>query len=429
MKGFLKFLVGGILGGVLGWGLGYLRIPMVEKDGSFWVGFAVSLAMVLFVVVALIAWNKNALLMKVIGKGSGGEDADSASKPVRTYVWLWAIMAGFVVLGGSVSSWMVNRQNGMLGEEMRALHRRILNQTELVESVRRSNQGFLLANVLDKVDAELGKSPAKSLSEAAISRIVALSYALKPYRILEGDTLATNPLSPERGQLLLSLVNMEMDSSSFSKIKHKANFENADLQGANLSGKNLSGMNLRRSKLKDAVLDSANLNNVDLTYANIWGASLKGTRLIGADLVRADLRWAVFTETELNEANLNGADLGNARLTNVDMTGATFRYGISVAAIIDHSNLRGVDLLVTNLARSRITNTNLSESNLRLVNFADAYLESIDLKDTRVGQSNWSKVIEEWHYNGELDATLTYKIVEDSSKRFEAAFLLKREVP
>lgn len=43
---------------------------------------------------------------------------------------------------------------------MRALHRRILNQTELVESVRRSNQGFLLANVLDKVE-ETGKEPSE----------------------------------------------------------------------------------------------------------------------------------------------------------------------------------------------------------------------------------------------------------------------------
>jgi uncharacterized protein YjbI with pentapeptide repeats len=429
VKGLLKFLVGGILGGVLGWGLGYLRIPMVEKDGAFWVGVGVCMAFVLFVVVAMIAWNKNAKLLKLLGRNSAAGDSNSAQNPSRTYVWLWAIMAGFVVLGGSVSSWMLYRQNLVLGEEMRALHRRILNQTELVESVRKSNQGFLMANVLDMADSELGKNPTKSLSEAAISRIVALSYALKPYRILEGDTLATNLLSPERGQLLLSLVNMEMDSSSFSKIKHKANFENADLQGANLSGKNLSGMNLRRSTLKDAVLDSANLNNVDLTYANIWGASFKGTSLIGADLVRADLRWAVFTETNLKDANLNGADLGNARLTDVDMTGATFRYGISVAAIIDHSNLRGVDLLVTNLARSRITNTNLSESNLRLVNFADAHLESIDLNETRVGQSNWSKVIQEWQYNGDLDAPLTYKVVEDSSKRFESAFLLKREVP
>lgn len=421
MKGLLKFLVGAVLGGVLGWGLGYLRIPLIENNGSFWIGFAVSLSVVLFVVAGLFVWNKNSLLMKAIGRNSGGQ---TESNPARAYRLVWVIVAFFVAGGGTISGWMIYRQNAIWTTRIEDLKKTILNQAELVESVRKSNQGFLMGNVLDKIDAELALRPKGPLNEATIDRVAALSHSLKPYRYFEGDTLSSKALSPERGQLLLALVNMEIDSASWTAIKSKATFAAADLSGANLRGKDLSGMNLRGANFRGGDISQATLCHSDLWYACFWGATANNTNLSHAQLVRADLHWAQLNNSKLIQANLNGANFANAQLRNVDLLQATFRYGSAEGALFHGAHLTEVDFLVTDLSRTILTNADLSESNLRLVNLKNAHLEGINLTNARVGQGSWEKILEEWQFVGNLASKALYVVEKDTTARFEAAYVL-----
>jgi len=100
-------------------------------------------------------------------------------------------------------------------------NKRLDQQTNLQEAERRSSLVFLFSNIMDAIDSELKDSLNKkdTLSKQLIGRIIALSTRLSPYRYLtEGDTLISHPLSPERGQLLVNLVESDLDSNTYKKI-------------------------------------------------------------------------------------------------------------------------------------------------------------------------------------------------------------------
>ena len=167
-------------------------------------------------------------------------------------------------------------------------------QNNLIEAERRSSLVFLMSNVLDKVDEEireqkkdiqdsLGSVPDSigfSLSKPLVNRIVALSRAFRPYRVLEGDTLSEQLVSPERGQLFIALMENNLDSLTQNTIAESGDFSNAivgrvDLREANLREANLIG--------------TVRLYFTDLSRADLSGADLSGADLSGADLRRANL--------------------------------------------------------------------------------------------------------------------------------------------
>ncbi len=166
---------------------------------------------------------------------------------------LGALMGGILGFG-------ITRQNELLKAQIQYQARSIEQQSELIESVKKGSLVFLMSHILDKVDEELTNHPRRTLSKETIARIAALNTAFQPYAYVKGDSLSVKKLSPERGQLLLVLSIMNMDSSSFDTIKAKTSFAGADLRGANLNGANLSGVDLRDANLKEADLRGANLN-------------------------------------------------------------------------------------------------------------------------------------------------------------------------
>ncbi|MDQ8184081.1 pentapeptide repeat-containing protein [Pelagicoccus sp. SDUM812002] len=233
--------------------------------------------------------------------------------------------------------------------ERLAIQNQLLSdQNVLAESARRSSLVFELTSILDEIDEELdaaniqvdavvtrnlgqdagsgeleGKRPRRRdeehpplyrLSDRLTGRIVALSRSLRPYRFLGDDgKLLLSPLSPERGQLLISLVDSGID---MEEINHSAvTFVQSDLRSANLSqydfthitleGSNLSEANLgaavfHYARMDGAVLDGAKLGSSKLNWSSWKNASFAGAKLQGADL----------EEIDLENADLSGADLG-----------------------------------------------------------------------------------------------------------------------
>jgi uncharacterized protein YjbI with pentapeptide repeats len=137
------------------------------------------------------------------------------------------------------------------------------------------------------------------------SRIVALCNSLKPYQYLEGDSL-TKLISPERGQLLISLVGARI--GNIDLILKQADFSYADLKG-----------------VKFGRFKYANLSNIKLIYANLSGADLTLASLQSADLSYADLSYANFLLADLKEADLSGANLSGANLRTLDFESANLK--------------------------------------------------------------------------------------------------------
>ncbi len=408
MKAARNLLIGIITGAVIGWALGFLRFPYVEKNLSFLLGFIACLAFVSLVLIMMFIWNKNAHLVRLIGKNPAVQNSNNAS---LTYTVIWILVAAFIVFGGLLSSFLIYRQNELLETRTQWQNQRIQEQSELIESIRRSSMVMLMSSLSDKVDDELKNNPARTLSENTIATIVAaFNYTFQPYRYLEGDTLSEKKLSPEKGQLLLALCTRNIDSVSFNKIKNSAAFSGADLRGADLSGVDLSGANLKGADLRDADLNGASLKRTDLRRTNMWGAKLNNANLNGADLRRADLSWAELNESELESANLGSADLTNAQLRNADLRKAKFRTAKLDGALLNGAELEGAELVDATFVKANLTGANLTKADFNRTNFSGAIMTEAELAYANV-EKEWFEKLNRWQITEAKEIQKSYKIV------------------
>ena len=210
MKGKKYLLIGLVFGVMIGWSLGFLRVPYVEKNNAFLLGFIAAMVCVALALFLLVAWNKP-LLLGLMGKKAN----NGAVQSTRAHTFIWIILAGILVLGG-VLGFQRNKSLVVQNEHQQA---EIQEMEALVNAVQQNNLGPLLRSLLEDMGNELKQSPSRVLSDSSITRIADLSAALKPYRYIKGDSLSEQVHSPERGQLLQALVLMNIDSGIFTKIK------------------------------------------------------------------------------------------------------------------------------------------------------------------------------------------------------------------
>lgn len=238
---------------------------------------------------------------------------------------------------------------------------RIDIQNNLIEAERRSSLVFLLSNILDKVDLEITEhhknientdSTKYSLTKPLVNRIVALSRAFRPYRMMEGDTLSRELVSPERGQLFISLMENDFDSITQNTIVEKGDFSNALIDRIDIRGANLNKAQLTGARLDDAQLGMVQLNRAQLNSAKLIEAELSNAKLYKAQLRGAQLKGAVLLRTDLRLANLNGADLSNTA---------------AIGTFFNKTNLKGV-----NFNKAHLTLADLSEADLSEAVFSEA---------------------------------------------------------
>lgn len=263
------------------------------------------------------------------------------------YTWMsfrrWILLVFqmlFVGFGGMLGTMLLYNQNKLLTQQNLLLQNqnyRLDQQTYLQEAERRSSLIFLMGNLLDAIDhdlkADIGQAGVRDLSPQIIGRVVALSKSLRPYRYLESDSLVPRELSPERGHLLISLVNSQIDNGSLRKIFQYSDFSYADLKDVVLSGEYLSGINLSHADLRGATLDETDLSRADLSgadlsdavlaRANLQEARLRQTLLTNAYFESADLSQANFYGAKMRSANLSGAKLQRTHFTHADLSQAT----------------------------------------------------------------------------------------------------------
>jgi len=289
------------------------------------------------------------------------------------YTWMsfrrWILLIFqmlFVGFGGMLGTMLLYNQNKLLTQQNMLLQNqnyRLDQQTYLQEAERRSSLIFLMGNLLDAIDDDLkediGQPGVRDLSPQIIGRVVALSKSLRPYRYLESDSLVARELSPERGHLLISLVNSQIDNGSLRRIFQYSDFSFADLKDVVLSGEFLSGINLSHADLRGATLDETDLSRADLS----------GADLSDAILARANLQEARFRQTLLTNAYFESADLSQANF-----------YG---------AKMRSANLSGSKLQRTHFTNADLSEANLMGATILRTGFDQTILDSTVVDSMDW----------------------------------------
>lgn len=298
----------------------------------------------------------------------------------RNWWWQW-VLGIFLSLGGLTGTLLLMNQNELLQNQNVLIQR----QTSLEEANRRSALVVLMSNIFDKVDREIERQQfglsneeidirKYKLSQSLIGQIVALSHSFKPYRFMDGDTLIGKPLSPERGQLLITLSLLPLDSFTLHKIFQSATFQNSNLEGAIL----------RRINLSSADLSGTNFKGADLRFSN-----LSKSKLINVDFKKSDLRNANLTDAILNEsifidANLSEANLNRAFLIKANLTGADLIETKMSEVYLDTAILTGANLECANLHWINLVGANLVGANLGFTNLSDANLEGANLSNVKL---------------------------------------------
>jgi uncharacterized protein YjbI with pentapeptide repeats len=252
------------------------------------------------------------------------------------------IIALTPLLLAALQVYYLSRQN----EKLDFQNRRIEQQTYLQEAERRSSLVFLFDNVLDKMDEELKVNAVRrELSPQLIGRIVALSKALKPYRYLENDAINPRQSSPERGQLLLSLLTSNLHPNTLDRIFQLGDFSHVELQ--------------------DIVLDGAYLRKIKLPYATMSRVSMVGADLTDADFSHAELvNVRGFQTDRPNRARFDHANFFQASISKSDFSGCSFK----------HANFSGSHLRQVDFSRALLNEAKLEETRLDTVQFDRARL-------------------------------------------------------
>ena len=344
---------------------------------------------------------------------------DNTKTAIKYYRLIWTFVALFVVAGTSVGVLTIKHQKKLFKAETQRQKMTIEEQSTMLESLKNSNMGVLINNVLGHVDNDIKNNPNGSLNVTTIERIAALSYSLKPYKYFEGDSLAENELSPERGQLLLSLSIMNIDSCSFDTIMLTTSFSRADLRGADLKRADLRGVDLKGADLRNADLSGANLIGADLSGANLWGANLNMANLSHANLKRADLSWADLNGADLRMANLNGANLTSAQLRSADLRQASLQWAELSGALFNDANLEGGDVFGASLTKASLTNANLTDVLMRSAIFSEAIMTGTELTNAEVEYA-WFDKLNEWKTLGVKQIQVMYLAIETSTSTKES---------
>ena len=97
MKAVENLLIGLLLGALIGWFFGFLRLPYIEKIHSFVLGFIACILLLLFVFALLYAWKKHSSLLRMISASPADKDSKTA---IRTYTIIGILIAALIVAGG-----------------------------------------------------------------------------------------------------------------------------------------------------------------------------------------------------------------------------------------------------------------------------------------------------------------------------------------
>jgi len=327
------------------------------------------------------------------------------------------------ILGGI----LISEQNKSSQAQSEFRDKQIEQQEELIEAIRINGLMRLSANVLNKVDDELKETPEHTLSDATIARIAAISHGFRPTAYVEDDSLSKQIFSLGRGQLLLALCQMEMDSTSFDKIKRTVPFYEADLGGARLSGTDLSHVDLRGANLTDADLSNANLAFANLKGARFWGAKLRQARFTKAKMHRTNLQWADLTEANLNSANLDGAILTSAIFKKAVLQDASLKWADGSESFFNEADLTGAVLYGTMMQKTNLEKANLTGVNFRKMDLTEANLKGATLNEAEVEKQNWLEQLTQWKVAGAAEIKEGYIIFDDTTDKSPYFNLKKKE--
>ena len=348
----------------------------------------------------------------------------------------WPLILTFIVVVciGMISLVAFLKENRLTQE--RIAHQKSLLQKEVLTLQKNQVLSTTKEDLIATIQKELS-SDSNKISEHSIQAIAKLSAAYEPYEKMESESMTTFRKSPERGILLLDLVQLSLDSSSLAKIIRNTTFAYAEIDSATFRNINLSNIDLTGCHLRGADLSFANLQNAKMQGADLRGANLRGAQLSKAKMKRSKLSWSQLNNAVLHYTNLDGSDLNNANLNATQLNNATIQYAKLQSIKIQKADLTNINLYQSDLTKTDMSHSIVRNANLRNTTWTDASLKGTDLTGavlrgatfqyTNLDQTNlndvfvmgedWFEKLDHWKIVG------TKYIKEKYKKQKEPSFL------
>lgn len=226
---------------------------------------------------------------------------------------------------------------------------RLDQQTYLQEASRRSYMIGVLDGMIKDVTSGV------NASKSNINRLIALSKNLKPYKYLENDHLISRQMSPERGYLLLALLESDLN---LNKV-----IDN----------------NTKETIISALDFSYAELKNTDLTQLEISYMDLNNATLDNSNFTKSSFSKGVFDKASLLNVNLENSDILNCRFEAADLTNASFANSYIFKCSFENTNLKNVDF---------------SNTDMRKNSFKGAKIEGVNFEKAEV-DSGWMARMEE----------------------------------
>ncbi|WP_010521751.1 pentapeptide repeat-containing protein [Aquimarina agarivorans] len=219
---------------------------------------------------------------------------------------------------------------------------RLGQQTNLQEADRRSSMLFVLDQMIKDVTTDGYRNNGK-ISKANSTRIIAMSKILKPYKYLDKDTLITKPVSPERGYLLMSLLESNIDlgkmidQNTKQTLASLLNFEYAELTKASITGIDLKNLNLSHTRMEESNFIKSFIHKTKFNEANLKNTNFSRTDIIESNFMNANLKNATFKGATLKIVNFENSDLTNTNFTEADLIEVNFKNSTIKGAKFDNA--------------------------------------------------------------------------------------------
>lgn len=362
---------------LMGWTLGYIKVPYIETSFSFWIGFASCFAMLVVAIAIYWEWNKNKAinLFDLIKNPKPSIENNSPSNH-KILISLILLILVLSIVFINLTAFKIRKQLNLASSELNDLK-------QTVSFEQKKNNISLLLDLINKLDSTDSKTLTKLEVDQLVAQIAAMSSSFKISKEWDVENKEYLYLSTERGLLLITIFTSIQDSNHLNKIKENVSFYGADLRNADLQGMNLSNIDLQYAQLQYANLQGTNFNKAKLNGANLMGANLNKASLVGSNLIGTKLNWAKINDADLHLAKLDSSDLSNATIQNSKLNQTSLINTILCNAILYQS-----DLSLSTLKGTNISNANLSQTKL---NFADIYHTNLSdvILDDAIVQKNW----------------------------------------
>ncbi len=292
---------------------------------------------------------------------------DTASDLLAALFMRITRVGAFVIITSLLPTLLILLQVYYLKNQNRLItgqNARMKQQTFLQEAERRSFMIGILDQIIKEVTNEAYKNNGY-ISKRSATRLIAISKNLKAYRYLENDVLISKPVSPERGYLLLSMLEnniklgIVIDDNTKETLGEALNFQYAELNNATVTDLNLDNINL----------DHSNLQGSNFQISLIRG---RGTNNQKSSFRHADLQNAVFDKCTLKRCDFSAANMANTSFAKSEIEKTLF-----VDANLENTDFSNCDLTKIDFTRANILNANFSQASVA-TNFMKTMQNQLD---------------------------------------------------